>query len=357
MQLMCDILEDDWKHRASNKSALAEGEDIDQAEQREAAESLILQYITHASGGSGKVRRIIRAIFADGSSKSENEFREVFRSERKGPKKQGDAVLKKREVDVDIEAEIYGDYLANNSENTSDEEPQITNSTRPSRRRAAKEKPIKQEPEADGDIMNGGKQHAGENLTLGDHLSQTIRVRLLNLLSSVSSYRPSTFTSLDDLYALFTEFIRPLPLPTFSTFVLPSTVHPHFAPDAHTTLCEYLLHILIDSASPVTDEAYLTQAKLEECYLPYAANGTSVVENAKVGLLVESLLRHMALQGKLEPGERLKKAVENGIGVRENKIGIGTGKKRAGKGDGNVEEAWMVMWESGERMRDLVGCL
>ncbi|KAL9112244.1 MAG: hypothetical protein Q9227_003362 [Pyrenula ochraceoflavens] len=366
LEFVCQVLEDDWRERTKGREdgptivvngIMEEEEDIPE-------DALIVQYIRGAAGGSGKVRRIMRAIFADGESKSENEFNEVFRNELKGPKVEGDKV-KKREVDVNIEADVYGDYLAadEGDESSDEQNPAPVSSTKRSLRRRGGRNGIQQQAinqeGADNNSNDEAAPGAGRISDQDDHLgsptSLTLRIRLLSLLSGVSDLYPSVLGPWPELFTLFVEFIKPLPLPTFSTFVLPSTLSPHFPSRAHTFLCEYLLYRLLEDTSLASDDEPFTQEKLENWYLPWAAAGAGVVENAKVSLLVESLLRNCARERGLMWSELLRGAVEDGIDSRIEKVEENKGRKgNAAKGE-DLEYAWAVLCESGERMRDLVG--
>lgn len=102
---------------------------------------------------------------------------------------------------------------------------------------------------------------------------------------------------------------------------------------------------------------------MESCYLPYAATSASVVDNAKVSLCVETLLRNLAGAGKLRGGVGLEEAVMRGIQRRCQKAGGGRGEGGGNKGsraarrrEGQEEEvvAWKWLLESGERLRDVV---
>lgn len=294
----------------------------------------------------------MRAIFADGDVKSQNEFKEVWKGELKGPKEEGKP--KKREVDVNVDAEIYGDYLA--SEDSDEDDETTMETTRPPRRKSTRNG-TKQELVADG--MPTPRRKGPSSTTTTSKLdgsniaSLQIRTRLLDLLSSVSVRFPSTFTPVSELYTFYVEFIQPLPLPTFQYFVLSGIAS--FTPDAHTTLCEYLLYRLIDSDNYVpTEEAFLTQEKIERSFLPFAANGSGAVGNAKMALLLESMLRYLATEGKLKGSEKLRDAVEEGIKARTEKAGERDRRKKSHAKGRDEDEAWTVLLESGERMRDVV---
>jgi hypothetical protein len=337
---MLQVLEDDWEVR------YAAGE---------CQRSLVWQCIATASGGYGKHRRMLRAIFADGSEKATNEFREVFRNELREPTKDSEKV-KKREVDVNVEAEIYGDYMGRDDDDVSDEEilPTAGKRTRtrdPSTRRVT---PRDSAASLKGEYESSESEIPSDKAALlGGSEALSLRLRLLHLLSNVADQFPSDFMEAEELFTLFVEFIRPLPLPAFQLVVLPS-LFPAFSEDAHLTLCELLLQRMLEAAAPNTrSERYLTQSKMENLYLPYAANKASHVDNAKVSLLLESMLRYFFRAGSLQRKPELGKALEAGIEARRRKARNDS--QRTGKNDDGVAWAWLT--ESGERMRDIVSRL
>jgi hypothetical protein len=337
---MLQVLEDDWEVRYAAE---------------ECTRSLIWQYIETASGGYGKHRRILRAIFADGSEKATNEFREVFKNELREPSKDSGKV-KKREVDVNVEEEIYGDYMAKDDDDPSDEDvlPNPTKRPRtrePSTRRVT---PKTSTASLSGEYENAESDGAGGRGTLlGGAESLSLRLRLLHLLSNVAGQLPGEFMQAEELYTLFVEFIRPLPLPTFQLIVLPS-IFDIFPENSHIKLCELLLQRMLESAAPNTrEDRFLTQRKMEEFYLPYAANKSTHVDNAKVSLLLESMLRYFSKAGSLQPTPSLREALEAGITARSEKAAGGPHK--GSKSGDDVPLAWLK--ESGERMRDIVNRL
>jgi hypothetical protein len=175
-------------------------------------------------------------------------------------------------------------------------------------------------------------------------------MRLLHLLSNLASQLPAEFMQAEELYTLFVEFIRPLPLPTFQLIVLPS-IFDAFSENSHITLCELLLQRMLEPAAPNTrEDRFLTQRKMEKFYLPYAANKSTKVDNAKVSLLLESMLRYFFMAGSLQPKPALREALEAGITARSEKAAIAPHK--GSKNDDGVALAWLK--ESGERMRDIV---
>ncbi|KAK2768621.1 hypothetical protein FQN54_000477 [Arachnomyces sp. PD_36] len=335
LQLMCEVLEDDWEERMRVASA------GDVLETKHLKDSLIFRYI-YGTGAYGSNRRILRAIFADGGSVAVKQFGEVFRNELKELKKENDQP-KKREVDVNIEEDIYGDYMDRDEED-SDAVGGGADNLHPRPKR-----PRKSGTSTPGDIEATpfDSQPPYDASYLGGFESLALRQRLLQLLSTVSASLQDDFIRIPDLYSLMIEFIRPLPIPTFQLFVTTSTL-PYFVPEAQATLCETLLMRMLSNRVPTTQQdSYLTQPKLEEHFLPYSANTTSVVDNAKVSILLESLLESLAANDMLENTVELRSAIEFGITARGEKAQSASTKAQAGK---SAPDEWAWLIESGERM-------
>ncbi|KAE8328332.1 hypothetical protein BDV39DRAFT_214455 [Aspergillus sergii] len=349
LEYMCEVLEDDWNER---KRMSDRNTNIDH---KVLKDSLIFRYITETTAGYGRNRRILRAIFADGGSTSVNEFREVFHHELKKPKQ--DKNTKKREVQVNIDEDQYGDYLTDDDDDSSDNNNNMndpdTVSKRPTRqtkrpRRGTRAKDAKS---ADAVDTTSTVYALSDVSSHGGFQSLALRQRLLHLLSGVAEALPDDFISLEELYHLFVENIRHLPLPVFQALVTPSTL-PYFSTEVCTTLCECLLFRIRESAAPDTDEEYLSQAKLEECFLPYAASTNSVVDNTKMSILLEALLILLANSDMLKVTTDLQEAVEEGIQRRAEKAQTETKKSVSARKSEDAEWCWLQ--ESGERLRFLV---
>ncbi|KAL8981857.1 MAG: hypothetical protein Q9177_005446 [Variospora cf. flavescens] len=314
LQYMIDVLDQDWTLRAHMQEQGSDGgEDARQG-------SIIVQYLSKNDTTARQERRIVRAIFADGSQKSAAEFPEVWRNETKERKKEKD--VKKVETKLDIAADNWGDYMndASSSSDLEDNPPP--------------QSPSKPTPKS------GSTDISDITAPFGGSESLILRLRLLSLLSSVCVFLPRTFTSLSTLYDVFLEHIRPLPLPQFFLIVSPSSMR-HFHPAAASCIMQVILRSLLASAAPLPRCDDVTQETLERCYLPYPANTGSISDNAKVSLCVETLLRLLQKHIGLEWSETLQDKVEKGIEAREQKAkkaGKGKGK---GKGDGEEERVWL----------------
>ncbi|KAL1886516.1 hypothetical protein Plec18167_000447 [Paecilomyces lecythidis] len=355
LQFMCEVLEDDWNERIKQLEEMDTGtEPATPSRRRERLlkQSMIYRYLASGSAGHGQNRRILRAIFADGSGNAKNEFCEIFKNELKEPKRD-EETLKKRQANVNIDQDEYGDYLSKDEDES--DETDTTSRMRPKRPRRTKNK---DQPEDIPDVAviitnsvsdtlyaNGGVS------SFGGFQSLALRQRLLHILSMVAEHMPKTFMPLEELYHLFVENIRHLPLPAFQSFVSPNVL-PHFSPAEHSTLCEFLLFRMRESDAPDTDEPYLNQKKLEECYLPWAANTTTAVDNAKMSILLESLLSLLAQDGLLSITEELKQAVVEGIQARTDKAQDEIRRNQNRRNAEDIEWCWLI--ESGERLIFLV---
>ncbi len=341
LEWMTNALRNDWR---------------DRQEEGNVSTSLIWSYIVRSSGGGGRNRRILRSIFANGGTKALNEFREIFKNELKEPKKEDRETIKKREVDVDVEAEVYGDYMAKDEDEPSeDDEVNGAGYIKRSRRDPSLKRVT---PKASTSSLNSAfdeGEEVGDDgpALLGGNDSLRLRLRLLQLLSDVSLKLPDDFVTGDQLYTLFVEFIRPLPLASFQAIISPCAVPDMLSTDAQTTLCEFLLtRSLLEAAAPDTTEPYLRQSKMEECYLPFAATSSSVVDNAKVSLCLESLLRHLFMAGKLTARPALEFAIQDGIQNRCEKASDGVKKSASARRRGEIGWTWLL--ESGERLSDIL---
>ncbi|KAL8873804.1 MAG: hypothetical protein Q9174_000790 [Haloplaca sp. 1 TL-2023] len=316
LEYMMDTLEIDWAQRVHIHEEKQDG----QQDPRE--RSIIVQYLKDQNA-----RRILRAIFADGSTKYTAEFPEIWRNETKERKKDAD-VPKKSEAKLDIEADNWGDYMQDASSSELEDTPPPTS-------------PSKTTPSTDSTFVI-----PDVSASFGGPESIVLRLRLLSLLSTVSVFLPHTFTPLISLYDLYLENIRPLPLPTFFLFISPSSMQ-HFHQAAASSITQIILRSLIASSAPSPFSDDMTQATLEDCYLPYPANTGSISDNAKVSLCVETLVRLLQKHCGLYWSESLSDAVEKGVDARQQKA------KNAGKGRGRgkTDAEGQRMWLRGSEAR------
>ncbi|KAL8763036.1 MAG: hypothetical protein Q9184_001063 [Pyrenodesmia sp. 2 TL-2023] len=328
LQYMIDVLEKDWTLRSHMHSQNEDSEE----DPREG--SMIVRYLSGNDTTARQDRRIIRAVFADGSPKSAAEFPEIWRNETKERKKELD--VKKATSKIDIDADNWGDYMDGASSSSSELED-----TPPP------ESPSKVAPETPSTTSI-----PDVSAPLGGPESIILRLRLLSLLSTVSVFLPHVYTPLGTLYDIYFEHIRPLPLPQFFLFVSPSSMQ-YFHSAAASSFLQILLRSLVASSAPLHRTDDVRQETMERCYLPYPANTASISDNAKVSLCVETLLRLLQSHVGLVWSESLQGKVEQGIQAREQKgKKAGKGKGR-GKGAGEEDERMWLRGSAG-RIRGLV---
>lgn len=323
-----DVFEEDWKVREFQDM---ESNDEEANDQRE--KSMIVRSLSAEDVATGRERKIVRAIFADGGSKSAAEFPEIWKNETK--ERRQEVETKKMPKKIDIEADNYGDYLDEDEDSDLEASDPNVSEARP---------------------VSLAKPLTDLSTPLGGTAALNLRLRFLSLLSTVSASLPSSFTTLGGLYDNYLEYIRPLPLPTFFMLISPSNLGPSFSASAASSLVQYILRSLITSTAPTPAGDDLTQKVLEENYLPFPANTSSIANNAKVSLCVETLLRLSDRHIGLAWTPALQDAVELGIAAREGKATkASTGKKRGRNmsGGGGVDERiWLRA--SAERIRSVV---
>ena len=342
LEYMCEVMERDWNERVEQLEAVNEAaKEVDNVLIRE---SLIFTYLTSGSVAYGGKRRIFRAVFADGDAASLSEFREVFKNELKKPAQEGaEKSSRKRAKEVNVDDDEYRGYLINDlDEAESEKSAELREEKLPKRRSKRSKRTTKRFSDlgTDGDEMTSldmADQESRAHL-LGGFSSLGLRQRILRLLSNVASRLPNEFVTIEDLYHLIVESVRHLPLPIFQAFVSPSML-PYLSVDAQTTLCEYLLVHMIEVAAPdMNEEDGMTQGKVQTCFLPFAASNTGVADNAKVSIMLESLLFLLLEKGMLTLTPELRQAVEKGNAARAKKAQAESRKNRRVE---DVEESWL----------------
>ncbi|KAK1092917.1 hypothetical protein LTR48_003377 [Friedmanniomyces endolithicus] len=279
------------------------------AEDDTIAASLFARYLASVGErGRNTKRRLMRAILADGTQSSLAEFHEVWRDETRGPRthKTQDANRQHKRQKLDLDNGDFGDY---GDESSAEDSPAASNP----RSRSSTAKPSRRD--------SGNDENSDD----------------------------------ENLFDIFTEFLRPLPLAIFSHFVCPA--RPYLDPDALSSMLQMLFRpLLVGSGAPVYDENIVTQEVFEECFAPFAAGGGGGVDNAKVSVMVESLLRLLWRNGGVVGRRSLREAVEKGVKVRREKVAW-DGRRRTGFKALEEEEAGMVMEASAQRMMSVLDLL
>lgn len=382
---MLNVLEDDL----TEKAALAQQKrDHDDSEAADAVldESLISQYLRPAREGRTLKRRIMRAILADGEKKSVAEFPEVWKNETKERKPPTDSDRHSKRRRLAIDDDEFADYLdLDDSESDTAEDPNSLRTSRSSTR-PSRPKRLRSEPASDGDSAsdNPPTNTTPPEYTVSSVLSAFgglaalgLRHRLMGLLSHYTTLTAS-FMDTEDLFDLYTEFLRPLPLPLFQLFIQPTTTstssYPsssppsssipnaptplpsghYLPPHLHAALTQNLLRPLLSHDAPIFRSGSMTQSELERHFLPFAANAAGWGENAKVAVCVAVLAVLLWAHGGLETGERgtFRKAVEVGTERRRERA---RGDRRRKGAEGEEEFAKTVLEVSERNLVELVG--
>ncbi|GME38347.1 hypothetical protein GTA08_BOTSDO03120 [Neofusicoccum parvum] len=322
LDLMLEIMEDDWKERSRCHEQELEQDGVTGDELL--VQSIIAQYLISTNASSrGTRRRILRAILADGSSKSANEFSEVFKGELKERKKEEDI---KPIKEMKLEENDFGDLGFDPDEDEDMDEAQTGNNSGLPTRRSSRNTSARR-----ASIVSLGSGSEGddndESLSPTDRLggldSVRVRQRILAFLVIVAERLPNHFTARDQLLDSYTEHLRPLPAPIFATLI-----HTSVLPiAAQCVLAANTLLPLLPNAPPTYNLTPPSQDEWEEYFLPYAANTHGFTDNAKVSILLQHVLQIMLPEFKWS--NTWVEAVLKGIRARRKKA---RGKNKAGGG-------------------------
>lgn len=344
LELMTETMFDDLAVRLRNCDA--------QSLQTAIQETLLTQYLDCESQGRAQKRRVMRAVFADASSKALAEFPEIWRNETKPPKPlEPDNARARKKLDFDEDE--FADYLGLDidedgvGQDLNEEAAAITTQVRRSRSR--RQADAFHEPtsidEATGSIDP-------KSVSAG----MPLRQRLISLLMT-HSLATDMFFGTAECLGLLTEHIINLRLVDFAAYVLPTT--DYLCPDANTSLVGTILKDLISNDAPV-EPGHINLDGLINIYLPYAAVKPDAASNAKLSLCLESLLlmmgksrREMGLKLESTPITKvnLLAAIADGCQARDDKTSRGAG-RGSKKTDAKSEddEAFKLLTASGQRM-------
>jgi hypothetical protein len=342
LAFMVDVLEDDWTER--ERLDKDDKDYVDRLTRDSNPESdrnmlkdcILLTYLCTGGSRSMAIKRVVKSLFADGSVESLRSYPEVFPNETREAHG-ANGTKRKRDMIVNVDREKYGDYL--DGDDFEQVEPTFDSSI-PSQRAS----PLSDD---EGSTKPGSK--SSSKLAMGGPEAMTLRLRLLALISRACEEFPSEFCNIPDLYEHYYDNIRPLPIPSFSLFVSPSA-RSHLLPTQLSSIAQLHLRRLLPGNTPAVmlDDDGLNQEVLEVCYLPFAANTSSLEDNVKVAICIETLLMLFATNCFLEPTSTLRKAINAGIKARQKRL-IDRRKKVAVKSEeelANLE----VMKNCGMRM-------
>lgn len=354
LEFMVEVLEADWDERVK-EDVEQEGFDGDGPSMRQG--SLLVAYIDDLRRERKNVlKEVIRSLmaFTDDDPSDQAVYREVFDRElalaSKEPKRKRAATV------VDLEKDQFGDYCGHGEEEdlvSEDDDMGLHRppSPTPKRSRPTGRRRGKPKVEEPAPAPPRGPEVA-------DGIVETIplRLRLFRLLSAVADFTPDRFCKVADLYEMFSDRVRALPIPMFRLFIdttdaaLPDFIYPSFFRNLVMDLLPNNCPEPRD-VDPGTDaDDGISPAILRHCFLPFAANRVMVEDNAKLSLVLECMLWFMYARDVLD-AEGLGAAVEKGIRAREEKT-----KRRAGREalTGTERAARLALERSARSLRVLV---
>ena len=314
LEHVVEVLKTDWQERTA----------VDKA-----SECLMTKYL-----GEPQSRRILRAVFADGGKQSLQEFHEIWKRETT-EKKDKSATYEK--VKVDFETEQFGNYF-----NVSDEESE-------DEVLADFDGAADADDEYEGNFIDhiSNPPIPDGTAQLGGAASLSLRMRLFALLLQLAMEMPGEFTDAESLVRLFTTYVRPLPVSTFTSIVSVAQLE-CFSRPAASFLMQSLACEFLESAAPRPNGDDLSQKILEQSYLPWASNANGVGDNAKLAACIETLTRLYDKEAGLKWTTKLENSAHEGVKRREEKAQKATrGKSEANTG---VEEDLAWLRASGQRM-------
>jgi hypothetical protein len=334
LQYLADTLETDWEDREllSEQQALPDP----------LKGSLMLRFV-EASHSRTALRRILRAILANGDVKSLNEFREVWTHETKERKQKDPLEEEKKELNLD--EGLWGDYDINEDEDEVDEDPTPEQQSR--------------SPSTDPDSKNA----------LGGIDSIKLRVRFIKLVRQlrlgflllyklteqvveVARVFPEDFANIDLVLDVCTEAIEDLNLVTFKSFL----ANLAFEADIQSAFLVNIALLFLPQRPSWLNVFTVKQEQLCSTFLPSAAKVQSVSGNAKMSLILEALLLNTLDTDRLEANDALLAAVEKGIQSRKSKA-VPDGRRRGKGRSGREQDALEELEMSSERIRAIVEIL
>jgi hypothetical protein len=147
------------------------------------------------------------------------------------------------------------------------------------------------------------------------------------------------FIDLHDLYLEYKDSLLPLSLRSFTLFT--STLLPVDS-SYRCTLNRLLLDTIISPKAPTAaSNVPLTQELLVTSYLSFPAKSNSIIENAKMAILLEGLMRLLLKSGLLTYSVDLEAARAAGEGERRRRATSGKKKDDYAKNFLNAAEARM----------------
>ncbi|KAK8186294.1 hypothetical protein BC567DRAFT_205563 [Phyllosticta citribraziliensis] len=331
LEVMLEIMEDDWRNRQKKYQQELQDRGVSSAEIM--TKGIMPTYLTSCEAWmASSRRRILRAIFADGSERSLAHFQEVFEDElRERAKPKPDSIKAADFQTADLDAL-----------DPDEDEDLIEESTPPTRKSSRPGAKADRRPSIITISSDNSITPENANIAIaepfGPPAALALRVRLLSLLGDVTLALPTTTTTRERLFDTYTEFLRPLPITSFTTML--SALAAHLPP---ATFCILAANTLLPLISTTPETYHLdapSQDEWEFYFLPIAAATSSVTDNAKVSALLRFVVQVSLPEITWRRG--WAEAVFKGIKARHDKIEAGrlNGRGRgrgSGRGDHVVE--------------------
>lgn len=164
-------------------------------------------------------------------------------------------------------------------------------------------------------------------------------------MTRVAESCPEHIINLEELFDLFSEFIKPLRIDIFKQLLL----HIHLSPKLQAGLLADIALPFLANIPSQLGVLELDQSDLVQYFLPVRANSMVATENAKYSFLLECLLANFFDRGLLTYSTDFQVAVKTGVSLRQHHA-IGDGRRRSKGtslegGRGRDELKW-----SGERI-------
>jgi hypothetical protein len=162
-----------------------------------------------------------------------------------------------------------------------------------------------------------------------------------------------------DLYNVYCDNMKLLPLAAFSLMFSPSTSS-QIPTVVYVSLSQFFLARLLPTSAPRPgsvshrDGDELSQEIIEKCFLPFTANTSATDDNAMVSILVEGMLRLVIRSARVYHTPDLDFAIETGILDREKKIKNDRRKRDTSARRKEEDEDRMWLIASGKRLRSML---
>jgi hypothetical protein len=204
-------------------------------------------------------RKIMRAIFADGSQTTLNEFGEVYQNETKEKKKRTEEDTISRPK-INIDDDQWGDWDQHEEDIDMDDAP------------------------------NDEESNADMDPTMRmDRIN--LRARILSLILKATILHGCPFKSAPAVLDYLTEYIKPLELNDFMDLFSAIKAPPHI----YTALLLNTIEVYLPGGLPKTNLLYVGDEYIVANFLHEHARTANAVDNAKLSIVVDRISAYMAL--------------------------------------------------------------